>query len=91
MSTKTTITKRIEPCNCGCQGADPWHQKSYDRVLRNVVEASGTVRTVIGEQTFSKTAEVRVPWSEEPVTVYHLTKTFAEDGKTYSYGWYFSK
>lgn len=89
MSTKTTITKRIDPCNCGCQGSDPWHQKTYDRVLRNVVEESGTAVTCMGTGTYNKKATVRVPWSDEPVEVVHVIGIFND--KTYSFGWFFPK
>lgn len=93
MSTKVTITKRIDPCNCGCHGSDPWHQKSYERVIRDVVETTGAVATCMGTSTFDKRATVRVPWSDEPVEVVHVvhvvgTSTF---DKTYSFGWFFPK
>ena len=29
------VLMRISPCGCGCRGTDPWHAKSFDRVIRN--------------------------------------------------------
>ena len=33
---KQTIQTRTEPCNCGCQGSDPWHKKYYTRTVTNI-------------------------------------------------------
>jgi hypothetical protein len=45
MNAKTTITCRLTPCDCGCNGSDPWHRQTYERTLRNVETRSGLAYT----------------------------------------------
>ena len=54
------IIARLSPCNCGCQGQDPWHKSTYRRVVRNVEQVS----------EFRQRGEVRLPQSSKPVVVY---------------------
>lgn len=32
----TQITYRVNPCNCGCKGGDPWHAATFYRVIRSI-------------------------------------------------------
>jgi hypothetical protein len=91
MSTKATITKRVGPCTCGCQGRDPQHQQTYERVLRNVVAEEGKANTDIGVRTYNQRATIKAPWSDEPVIVVHLIQSFEGSPKVYDLGWYVVK
>lgn len=50
---------RMDPCGCGCSGADPWHRRKYERVVY---------------ATSADAAEgwVRLPMSSLPVRVTRL-------------------
>ena len=63
----TTITKRNDPCNCGCQGKDPWHQARYRRVLHEVQDKVGTAMTTVGTRVYTRTAVVQLPWGRTAV------------------------
>lgn len=66
-----TITKRIVPCTCGCQGSDPWHAKAFERVIRDEKEEVGTARTAYGgSTTFERIGVARFPWGRSRV-VWH--------------------
>ena len=57
-----TITTRQTPCNCGCKGTDPWHQRSYTRVIsdRQIVNVdAGTVCSM--PQRIAETGTARIP------------------------------
>jgi len=58
------LTNRMSPCRCGCNGTDPWHQATYERVLRNVQPATGTVMVKGHPASWDirGTAEVKLPW-----------------------------
>ena len=32
----TKIINKSETCSCGCAGRDPWHRRSYKRVVRGI-------------------------------------------------------
>ena len=51
---KTQIINKLETCNCGCGGHDPWHRQTYQRVVNQTSETTGTVR---------------LPFSSRPVAV----------------------
>lgn len=38
---KQTITCRLTPCACGCEGSDPWHKQTYTRHVRDIVPQEG--------------------------------------------------
>lgn len=60
MATKTElIMARLTPCNCGCQGADPWHRATYRRVVDEVQAVDET----------HQQGTVRLPFSTCPVRV----------------------
>lgn len=66
---KRTITARTNPCKCGCQGRDPWHQRKYTRVISDVQETSGEV-VVLGRnepQPITATGKASFPWGTETV------------------------
>jgi hypothetical protein len=42
---RVRIINRTGPCGCGCQGNDPQHRASYDRVLQDVRVLDEPVRT----------------------------------------------
>jgi hypothetical protein len=44
-NTTTQLVIRARPCNCGCQGQDPWHRASYRRVV-TLLPGSDTEGTV---------------------------------------------
>ena len=61
----TEIVRRLEPCDCGCYGSDPWHQRSYLRKLYDRQPASGRGRTLaMGVQPVVETAWAHLPWGE---------------------------
>lgn len=67
-----TITRRIDPCTCGCQGADSWHAREFMRVLSDVQPASGLVQVQAYREPVevSRQATARLPWGEgRPVRV----------------------
>ena len=85
---KARITNRINPCNCGCGGKDPWHAREFVRKLRNPRQAEGQTRlNFLGYgsdvQDYDMVAEVKFPWGMETI-VRHI-RTF--DGKVYVMGW----
>ena len=75
--TRTVVTKRDGPCNCGCQGKDPWHQAEYIRVLRDVQEESGSTYAAGSTRTYSRTAVVQLPWGETRVVFVKYHPDFA--------------
>ena len=90
---RVTITKRLDPCNCGCQGSDSWHQKTYQRVLYEDREELGqcVVPAIGGVQAHDRVALVSVPWSEERVKVVRLVvPSSTTPGKLVSLGWFFA-
>lgn len=62
------ISYRLEPCRCGCQGQDPWHQKSYWRVIKDEKPASGKVRTkAFGIREIIREGRAQLPWGQTRV------------------------
>ena len=51
---KSRIVNKDATCNCGCGGGDPWHKRSYRRVVTQTSDTTGTVR---------------MPYSTQPVPV----------------------
>lgn len=93
MATTTKITRRLadSPCGCGCQGSDPWHQQTYDRVITNVRDEGG--RRVVhaygyGHQVeYIRTGTARLPWGEgKQVVVVEVVIRAGE--KAHSLGWF---
>ena len=33
---RARITKRVDPCGCGCKGKDSWHARKFIRTIREV-------------------------------------------------------
>lgn len=66
MSASTTITRRIDPCGCGCQGSDPWHAREFKREIVNVKRATGKAKTIAYSHPVEIIAEgaARLPWGE---------------------------
>jgi len=88
MKTKTTKQiRRDKPCNCGCKGTDPWHRRTFDRVVRNV-ETIGGVDLRGGHTRLVDVLRgvVKMPWGEQVVygeiCVHH-------DGRQRVRGWHF--
>lgn len=89
MADKTRIVRRVDPCNCGCCGNDPWHKGHYRRVLSDVREVKGSARSY-GESfglLFDRLALASAPWSDEPVVV---ARWVPREGGPYV-GWIFVK
>lgn len=81
------IHVRADRCNCGCEGRDPWHAKSFTRRLRDVTPETGVARFSSGvEAPYDQRATVRLPWSEDPVTVVH--RVFVDGDRVFSIGWW---
>jgi hypothetical protein len=92
-SSTVTITRRIDPCGCGCKGADPWHRKEFERVLHDEREESGRCQVkaygyASDPAEYDRVAFVSAPWSEERVKVVRLIVRV--EGKSYVLGWYFA-
>ena len=70
---KATITKRFDPCTCGCQGSDSWHARTFKRVVRDVQEvpAGAPLETVTAfghcEYTVLREGVARFPFGERRV------------------------
>lgn len=60
------ITRRFDPCGCGCQGDDPWHARSFVRTLTSVREESGSrvVHAYSEPVRYGRIAEAQLPWGE---------------------------
>ncbi len=54
----TIYYKWPNPCNCGCQGQDPWHRATYKRVVKNIKDTFGSTEGF-----------VKLPFSTKPVRV----------------------
>lgn len=48
------IINKLKPCNCGCQGSDPWHKATYRRTVTKIDALTG---------------HVQLPFSTKPVVV----------------------
>jgi len=65
---KATIHNRIDPCGCGCKGADPWHAKTFKRVLQDVRDEVGSVKIRHrGRLLYLRRAVVQLPWGRVQV------------------------
>lgn len=70
MGGQTEITLRMDPCSCGCQGQDPWHQRTYFRVIKDVQAASGQVYTkAFGSREIVAEGKAQLPWGETRVVL----------------------
>lgn len=61
-------------CNCGCRGTDPWHRRSYRRVV-----------TVGSDPT---RGTVSLPWTSHPVPVTR-TDYVSDTGRIVYGDWWF--
>lgn len=68
---RKTVIMRVEPCRCGCKGADPWHRSTFKRVIRDAqlldrpvyrwgIDGVASVYTVA-------TGTIRCPWGDQQV------------------------
>ena len=64
----TRIIARHKPCTCGCRGQDPWHARTFDRVIRDVKDLfvepivdGNIIREIYREGV------VTLPWGDERV------------------------
>jgi hypothetical protein len=96
------IVKRVEPCRCGCTGKDPWHQRAYKRVVRDMRPCEGKTRTTaFGEVETLREGWAKFPWGKSRVVEIALTEfcydeaagvaefrpVFRSDGTRASGGW----
>lgn len=60
------ITRRLDPCGCGCGGDDPWHAREFSRVLHEVKEEEGRIKVhaYSAPVAYRRTALARLPWGE---------------------------
>lgn len=91
MQTQTAkpvdIIYRTKPCNCGCEGADPWHKKKQKRVVRDIVAAEFEVNATDRWMTVvTQRGVVNAPWGK--ALVLYECPTF--DGKMYTGWWKFA-
>lgn len=61
------ITNRVDPCRCGCGGQDPWHARSFDRVVHDIVDIH--VEDTFGNttKTLIKKGTAQFPWGRDAV------------------------
>ena len=85
-----TITRRIDPCNCGCQGRDSWHAREFKRTITDVQDERGNCLThayMNARVSYRRTGLARLPWGEgKPVRVVEVVSTC--DGKEFTLGWF---
>jgi len=90
---KETITKRIDPCNCGCGGTDPWHKRNFKRVIKDIQdceEAEGLMTTGTTHK-YDKVGFAQMPWGKQRVVrVIMYVKTMYH-GNRHELGWYILK
>jgi hypothetical protein len=82
-------TLRLEPCNCGCTGSDPWHQPWYARTLVDVEHDPGKCETAIGPNTnYDWTGYAKFPWGSRPTRVVRvIARSTLKEGEWASAGW----
>lgn len=74
-TTRTTaekITNRLTPCNCGCNGRDSQHARTFVRVVSDVVALDTpalAVTRAFGRATVIARGFVSLPGRDEPVAV----------------------
>lgn len=85
---KVTITRRIDPCSCGCQGKDPQHARKFDRVVSNVTDETGTCRVTAYREPvmYRRTGTAKFPWTDEAVKVVEVMREFGD--KKLPLGWF---
>ena len=65
---RVRITKRINPCTCGCLGADSWHKREFVRTVRHITPEAGTASCQdIGRVAFDASGRARFPFGERDV------------------------
>jgi hypothetical protein len=68
---RVKVIKRLNPCNCGCRGRDPWHKAVYTRTVRNIRRTKGqALTTAMGPNNpveFDLVGTARFPWGTEMV------------------------
>lgn len=81
----TTITRRIDPCACGCAGRDPWHAREFTREIVNVTPATGTAKTIAYRHPVAIRAKgaARLPWGEG-----EMVRVVEVDRDGHSLGWF---
>ena len=86
MKTNTeVITKRLDPCGCGCLGQDSWHRATYRRVVRDIVVQDGTTDLFYAKDyPFDATGVAKFPWGTSRVV---RTYIIAHDGGRICLGW----
>lgn len=91
MSEKTRIIRRIDPCGCGCKGADSWHARNFERIITDVREERGTAQSY-AEYNFSfpydRVGLASAPWSDDPVIV---VRWIERESSARPIGWIFAK
>lgn len=91
---KTTTTskniRRDRPCGCGCKGTDPWHRRTFDRVVRNVEVVVGADLRGTGSIRFVDVLRgtAKMPWGEQVVFGEIVVM---EDGRQRVRGWHFGE
>lgn len=90
MTSAEYIHVRFDPCRCGCYGKDPWHARSFRRVVRDVVQypEPKKVKTSSGEYDAMGEGVAKFPWGDSIVyRVVWLGKDNST-GKDIDMGWY---
>ena len=87
MSTKqVTIRNRLGKCNCGCQGRDPWHARTFKRVVTTTSEGVEDGRTHEGfTWLVVARGEAQFPWGVDKVHLQGVRDD--ETGKITTFGW----
>ena len=60
MITQQTIINKTSPCNCGCQGQDPWHRRTYQRTVMQTSDTTGIVRLPYSTQRVEVVREAHI-------------------------------
>lgn len=69
------ILTRLNPCRCGCKGADSWHKPTINRAIRDAAVVTPVLTRYSG--WLVATGMAKMPWGMEPVEAHAMDS----DGK----------
>lgn len=89
--TKTRRTiRRDKPCGCGCKGTDPWHRRTFKRIVRDIEVIDGVDFRGNGSVRFVDVVRgtVQMPWGKQEVSGQII---IMPNGEQRGGGWHFGE